>query len=124
MQSGHRILLSIFLRMRFRLRLTEFKRVLKPDGFALVTSPDLEAVASLILDRGLDQVAYTSPAGPITPLDMLFGHSASIAGGYPAMAHKTGFTGASLGRRFVDAGFPIVLVKQQRPRSLGACPYA
>jgi SAM-dependent methyltransferase len=94
--------------------LTEFKRVLKPDGFALVTSPDLEAVASLILDRGLDQVAYTSPAGPITPLDMLFGHSASIAGGYPAMAHKTGFTGASLGRRFVDAGFPIVLVKQER----------
>ena len=29
--------------------LAEFKRVLKPDGFALVTSPDLETVASLIL---------------------------------------------------------------------------
>ena len=93
--------------------LAEFKRVLKPDGFALITSPALEAVASLILDRGLDQVAYTSPAGPITPLDMLFGHSESIARGHPAMAHKTGFTCASLGRRFVDAGFPIVLVKQE-----------
>ena len=61
--------------------LAQFKRVLKPNGFALITSPDLEAVAPLILDRGLDQVAYTSPAGHITPLDMLFGHSASIAGG-------------------------------------------
>jgi SAM-dependent methyltransferase len=93
--------------------LAEFKRVLKPDGFALVTSPDLEAVASLILEHGLDHVAYTSPAGLITPLDMLFGHSASITRGHLYMAHKTGFTCASLGRRFVDAGFPIVLVKRE-----------
>jgi len=55
---------------------------------------------------------YTSPAGPITPLDMLFGHSDSIASGHLYMAHKTGFTCASLGRHFVDADFPIVLVKQ------------
>ena len=93
--------------------LAEFKRVLKPDGFALITSPDLEAVASLIVEHGLDHVAYTSPAGPITPLDMLFGHSASITRGHLYMAHKTGFTCASLGRSFVDAGFPIVLVKRE-----------
>jgi SAM-dependent methyltransferase len=92
--------------------LAEFKRVLKPDGFALITSPDLEAVASLILKYGLDHVAYTSPAGPITPLDMLFGHSASIADGRFPMAHKTGFTCASLGQRIIDAGFPVVLVKR------------
>ena len=95
------------------LALAEFKRVLKPDGFALITSPDLEAVASLILDHGLDHVAYTSPAGPITPHDMLFGHSASVTRGQLYMAHKTGFTCASLGRRFIDAGFPVVLVKRE-----------
>jgi hypothetical protein len=72
----------------------------------------LEAVASLIFDAGLDHVAYTSPAGPITPLDMLFGHSDSIARGQSFMAHKTGFTCASLGRRFVAAGFPTTLVKR------------
>jgi SAM-dependent methyltransferase len=94
------------------LALAEFKRVLRPDGFVLTTSPDLEAVASLIFDAGLDHVAYTSPAGPITPLDMLFGHSDSIARGQSFMAHKTGFTCASLGRRFVDAGFPTTLVKR------------
>jgi SAM-dependent methyltransferase len=94
------------------LALAEFKRVLRPDGFVLITSPDLEALASLILDAGLDHIAYTSPAGPITPLDMLFGHSDSIARGQSFMAHKTGFTCASLGRRFVDAGFPTTLVKR------------
>jgi SAM-dependent methyltransferase len=91
----------------------EFKRTLKPDGFALVTLPDLETVASLILEHGPDRVAYTSPAGPITALDMLFGHSGSIARGHTYMAHKTGFTCASLGQHFVDAGFPIAIVKRQ-----------
>lgn len=94
--------------------LTEFRRILKPDGFALITSPDLEAVATLILDHGLDHVAYTSPAGPITPLDMLFGHSDSIARGRVSMAHKSGFTCASLGQRFVDAGFPVAVVKREK----------
>ena len=75
------------MRMRFHPR-CGIQTDLKPDGFALITSPDLEAVASLILDHGLDHVAYTSPAGPITPLDMLFGHSASIARGSLSMAHK------------------------------------
>jgi SAM-dependent methyltransferase len=93
--------------------LAEFRRVLKPNGFALITSPDLEAVVSLMLDHGLDDVAYTSPAGPITPLDMLFGHSASIALGHHYMAHKTGFTEKSLAQRLVDAGFPTVLIKRE-----------
>jgi SAM-dependent methyltransferase len=89
--------------------LSEFRRVLKPDGFALITSPDLEAIASLILDHGLDHVAYTSPAGPISALDMLFGHSASVANGHVHMAHKCGFTCVSLGQRLVDSGFATVL---------------
>ena len=93
--------------------LAEFRRVLKPDGFALITSPDLQMAASLILDHGLEYVAYTSPAGPITPLDILFGHSASIARGHHYMAHKTGFTSASLGQRFIDAGFATVIARRQ-----------
>jgi len=95
------------------LALAEFKRVLKPDGFALITLPDLEAVASLVLDCGLDDVAYISPAGPITPRDMIFGHSVSVARGQLYMAHKTGFTSASLGRQLADTGFATVLVKRE-----------
>jgi len=95
------------------LALAEFKRVLKPGGFALITLPELEAVASLVLDQGLDEVAYVSPAGPITPRDMIFGHSPSVTRGQFYMAHKTGFTSASLGRQLADAGFATVLVKRE-----------
>jgi SAM-dependent methyltransferase len=96
------------------LALSEFLRILKPDGFALITSPDLEAVATIMLEHGLDHTAYLSPVGPITPHDMLFGHSASVARGNTYMAHKTGFTCAALGQRLVDVGFPMVLVKRDK----------
>ena len=91
--------------------LGEFRRILKPDGFALITSPDVESIASVILDHGLDYVAYISPMGPITPRDMLFGHSASIERGSVYMAHNTGFTCGTLGQHLLDAGFSVVLVK-------------
>jgi SAM-dependent methyltransferase len=96
------------------LALVEFVRILKPNGFALITSPDLEAVVSLLLQRGLDEAAYISPMGPITPRDMLFGHGGSIARGKESMAHKTGFTCASLGHLLANAGFAVVLVKRDK----------
>src|SRR5215469_1454742 len=94
--------------------LSEFRRILKIDGFALISSPDIESIAAMILEHGLDHVAYTSPIGPITPHDMLFGHSASIKRGRTFMAHNTGFTCSSLGQLLVDAGFAVVLAKQER----------
>ena len=94
------------------LALSEFRRVLKPDGFALVNSPDLETAATLVLERGLDYVAYQSPAGPITPLDLIFGHSPSIGRGNIFMSHKTGFTCPHLGQLMLQAGYPTVLVKR------------
>jgi predicted SAM-dependent methyltransferase len=85
--------------------LRECHRVLRPDGFAVVTSPDLMAVARQVLAKGLDDVAYQSRSGPITALDMLFGHGASISAGHTFMAHKTGFTVERLGRLATEAGF-------------------
>jgi predicted SAM-dependent methyltransferase len=85
--------------------LAEFRRVLAPDGFALLRSPDLAAIASALLQHGPDHVAYVAPAGPITPLDMLFGHNRSIRKGQSAMAHHTGFTEERIGRLILAAGF-------------------
>jgi predicted SAM-dependent methyltransferase len=93
--------------------LKEFRRVLAPSGFALITSPDLETVVALVAERGLDYVAYHSPMGPITCHDMIFGHSDSIRKGMSSMAHKTGFTCAMLGSLLLEAGFPVVLAKRQ-----------
>lgn len=86
--------------------LQEFRRILKPDGFAMVTSPDLTAILDFALQTGLETVAYQSLAGPITAHDMLFGHGASIENGSVYMAHKTGFTIERLGRLATEAGFP------------------
>jgi SAM-dependent methyltransferase len=93
--------------------ITEFRRILRPDGFLLVRSPDLEAAASLIVEHGTDYVAYQSPAGPVTPLDMLFGYAPSIARGNVNMSHKTGFTSARLGKLLAEANFTEVMVKQE-----------
>jgi len=89
--------------------LTEFHRVLKPDGFALIVTPDLEAIAELIVNGHLEDAAYPSRAGPITALDMLYGLSVSIARGNSFMCHHTGFTAERLGRLLVENGFAEAL---------------
>jgi SAM-dependent methyltransferase len=89
-----------------------FRRVLKADGFALITLPDMRAVARHIADDLLDEPLYVSPAGPISALDILFGHQASIAQGNEYMAHRTGFTARTLGQALVNAGFAEVRVHE------------
>ncbi len=85
--------------------LREFLRVLKPDGFAVLTCPDLAAIARQLLQVGSEGVVYNSPAGPIRPIDMLFGHSESIGAGRTWMAHHTGFTAPRLARVALASGF-------------------
>lgn len=90
--------------------LAEFRRVLKPGGFVAITCPDLESVAASIVRNGLDQPLYTAPAGAITPIDVLYGHVASIAGGATYMAHRTGFSRDTLRVALKKAGFGAVAV--------------
>jgi SAM-dependent methyltransferase len=92
--------------------LAEFRRVLKPTGFALISLPDLRAVAKRIADDMLAEPLYEAPAGPISPLDIIFGHQASIQRGHVYMAHRTGFTARTLGQALVDAGFTEVRVHE------------
>jgi hypothetical protein len=92
--------------------LAEFLRVLQPDGFALLTLPDLRAVARRIADDQLTEPLYMSASGPISPLDIVFGHQASMAAGNGYMAHRTGFTARSLGQALIDAGFAEVRVHE------------
>jgi predicted SAM-dependent methyltransferase len=93
--------------------LRQFHRVLKPDGFALIMSPDIESVAQFIVEHGIAAIAYNSPAGPIRPLDMLYGHSRAIEEGHVYMAHRTGFTAERLGNLLLMAGFPTVSVRTE-----------
>ena len=83
----------------------EFYRVLKDDGIVVITCPDLQAVCELVAKDKLLEPFYESPAGPISPIDILYGHREAIAKGHEYMAHKGGFTYSSLNSSFFEAGF-------------------
>ena len=95
--------------------LQEFRRVLKPEGFVLITCPDLQPVCQLIAENKLCDPAYESGMGPISPLDILYGHRASLQKGNLYMAHRCGFTAKVLGGTLRQAGF-LSAVKS-RPRA-------
>lgn len=92
------------------LALAEFRRVLKPGGFLLLTVPDLQQVAALVAEDRLTEAAYLSSAGPIAPLDMLYGLGSALAQGNGFMGHRGGFTATSLRAALEAAGFPQVQV--------------
>lgn len=97
------------------LALQEFRRVLKPDGFVLITCPDLQSVCALVAENKLLDPAYQSRMGPITPLDILYGHRASMQNGNLYMSHRCGFTAKSLAFTLNSEGFASAV--QARPQN-------
>ena len=85
--------------------LREFYRVLKEDGIVVITCPDLQSVCEAVVKDKLLEPLYESPAGPISPIDILYGSRKMIAKGNEYMAHKGGFTYSTLNRAFFEAGF-------------------
>ena len=91
--------------------LAGFAHVLKREGFAEIRVPDIGAVAREMAERGRDMedILYTSPSGPITVRDVLYGLTRAIQKtGVDFYAHKTGFTPRSLGDALRRAGFDAV----------------
>jgi predicted SAM-dependent methyltransferase len=84
--------------------LKEFKRVLKPDGFAVITCPDIMQVAQEIIRGKLMQTVYNSQSGPITPLDMMYGYI-PFTKQMPYMEHKCAFTEKTMIDALQDAEF-------------------
>lgn len=88
--------------------LAGFVHVLKPDGFAMITVPDLDQVMKTVVEKKLDieDVLYHSHAGPITVRDVIYGYAHEIKrSGNDFFAHKTGFTEKSLLSILEEAGF-------------------
>jgi len=91
----------------------EFLRVLKPDGFIVLTCPDLQSVCELIAQDKLLEPAYQSAKGPIAPLDILYGFRQDMARGDLFMAHRSGFTRKVLLQLFRECGFAQVICMQR-----------
>src|SRR5204863_8753258 len=102
------------------LALAEFRRVLKPGGFALIIVPDLQTVAELILEGKLEDTDYVSAAGPVAPIDTLYGFRPALKEGKTFMAHRMGFTQRTLLRHIASAGFSAGVVRSRRTRELWA----
>jgi SAM-dependent methyltransferase len=90
-----------------------FLRVLRPGGEALIATPDLQVIGKYVSAGRLEDSVYVSAAGPIAPLDMLFGLRSSVRDGNEFMAHRTGFSAKTLAAKLRDAGFERVGVERK-----------
>lgn len=87
----------------------EFFRVLKPGGIAMITVPDMQVVAAYIAQGRLENKLYDSPAGPISPIDIIYGSRQTEQN---RIMHKSGFTAVTLARRLMEAGFSNIIVQR------------
>ena len=85
--------------------LSEFYRVLNDDGIVVILCPDLQSVCEAVVQDKLIEPLYESSSGPISPIDVLYGHRSLISQGNEYMAHKCGFTYSVLNSLFLEAGF-------------------
>lgn len=91
--------------------LSEFLRVLKPGGGVILFVPDLEGVTPT------EEPLFTSPAGPISGIDLMYGYRPALEK-FPFMAHRTGFVNDSLNKALTDSGFRRVETKRLAPYAL------
>lgn len=91
--------------------LRECYRVLNSKGALLLMVPDLEEV------EPTNEVLFVADCGPVTGLDMFYGHAESIKTN-PFMQHKTGFMKSTLEQAIAKAGFETVVVNRIKDYNL------
>lgn len=73
--------------------LKELLRICKLGGFVRVITPNLQSIAKQIVSGDLLSTVYDSSSGPISALDIIYGHRPSVhQHRVDFMRHKTGFT--------------------------------
>lgn len=80
-------------------------RILRPEGYMVIVGVDIEEACLRASQGKLLEKIYDSPAGPVTPLDILYGFRPALAAGKLGYASHTGFTTQSLGVTLARAGF-------------------
>lgn len=94
-----------------------FRHVLTAGGFAEIRVPDIGLLMRTVVEKNLDieDFLYSSPAGPITVRDVIYGFGLEIErSGQDFYAHKTGFTPKSLSAAMQAAGFLYVMFRPGR----------
>ena len=95
--------------------LSEFYRVLKKDGFLVLTCPELKSLCKFVAINGLNAVAYPSSSGSIMPHDIFYGWGPALKAGNLFMAHKCGFDVDTMREKLHIAGFSDASVFVSEP---------
>lgn len=87
--------------------LAGFRHVLKDDGLAVITVPDIRKLAKRMLfaDHNLLDTAYMAGEMVVTYADILYGSEAILRAGHPYFAHRYGFDIRSLVHIMAQNGF-------------------
>lgn len=88
--------------------LTNIHRVLNQDGYLVLICADLQSACALVAEDKLLEPAYNSPAGPVAPIDIIYGFRPALAAGYERHASKCGFTARALMGTLAQAGFGAI----------------
>lgn len=88
----------------FEQALVTFHRVLKPGGLLVAVVPDFELACKRVAEGRMFEAVYTSPAGPITAVDMIFGYI-QYTRNNPYQCHRIGFTKDMLQQSLFRARF-------------------
>ena len=75
-----------------------------------MTVPDVGGLVRALAEHGRDvgDVVYESPVGPVTGLDILYGHVGEVAASGGAEAHRSGYSEKRLIAILQEHGFPWV----------------
>lgn len=89
-----------------------FHYALEDDGFLHVRVPDMGAVFKAMAEgTAIDAPLYQSAVGPISALDMIYGHGGMIKeSGQDFMSHKMGFTAELLVNTLYTYGFKKIYI--------------
>lgn len=85
--------------------LRNFHRVLADDGYMIIAAADLQSACALVAEDKLLEPAYESAAGPVSPMDIIYGFRPAIASGLEHFACKCGFTSRVLAGTIAQIGF-------------------
>lgn len=93
--------------------LREIYRLLAEEGFLLLSVPDAQLAAAFIANNKSEETIYASPAGNITPMDLIYGFHKFIAQGATFSSHKYGFTAETIGLTLRSMGFTNIRIQRQ-----------
>lgn len=88
--------------------LRNIRGILAPEGHLVVVCADIQKACAMVAEGKLLETAYESKAGPVAPIDIIYGFRPALVGGRTNLACRCGFTSQSLAATLGKAGFASI----------------